>query len=291
MKDFVTWLENWGDDEGPEMEGEYWIDGEGNVSEAELGDETHVSHVMKTVQSQICDEVGYNDFDDDWEDAKEKIAEKAFEEKYDEAIAKSDQEEADRLEKEFNYDPEQFFNEKMIEENVDDEKLAIAEGFGDARDYAMKHWGWKRVQDHNIETWTLDVHDIHTILEGIFEIVGQLQEGDAEKLEVYINLHSNGKSYDLTVAQLEAMVAPKTPQMPHPSQQPVKPQQPPVDPTIQQQQVARDRMQADINQQSQAANKHQIDQDLINMPDYYKNKKHPFADWTFKTFGKILYKA
>jgi len=190
-------------------------------------------------------------------------------------------------------DYEPFLDEVFKELGVTEEELALAEGNGDAREYAMEHWGWKRVAGHQIETWTLTPNDIDAIVSGIGEILGESEEGDDEKLELYIYVYSNGKSYDFTLAQLEAMIRPKQPQVPqHPFQAPTSPQQPiqppSLDPLQQQKQVSRDRFHADIDQVSNAADKHQIDQDLINMPDYYKNKKHPFADWTFRTHGKIL---
>ncbi len=278
MKDFIVWLENW-DDES-KIIGQYWIDKTGHSIKAhdDMGNLNHDKLVIQTIQSNIADKFGYVGYVDDsyWHSLKAFIAETFFDRKYGEVVATGDKEEEQRLVSLFNnedYYP--LVEEAMQEAGFSKEKLKLANGQGDAREYAIKLWGWKRVDEHRIDTWYFAAADIRAIIRGTQEIMEQLKDEDAEKVNFSIYILSNRKSYDLTLAQLEAMITPK-------------PQQPPVDPTIQQQQVARDRMQADINQQSQAANKHQIDQDLINMPDYYRNKKHPFADWTFRNFGKIL---
>lgn len=46
-------------------------------------------------------------------------------------------------------------------------------GFSDPRKYAIQHWGWKRIEGHHIETWTLTQADCTEIADALSEIYGE----------------------------------------------------------------------------------------------------------------------
>ena len=75
----------------------------------------------------------------------------------------------------------------------------MAEGYGDAREYAMKHWGWKRVVDNNVETWTLTPQDMQMIASGYGDIDDELEDNT----EIYIYVYSTGQHHEATLGALE----------------------------------------------------------------------------------------
>lgn len=61
----------------------------------------------------------------------------------------------------------------------------------DARVYAMKYDGWKRVARSNIETWTLTCDDLATIAKGLADALGVLGPDETFNIEV----RATGKYY------------------------------------------------------------------------------------------------
>jgi hypothetical protein len=74
-----------------------------------------------------------------------------------------------------------------------DDAFGIAWGASnhDARVYAMKYDGWKRVARSNIETWTLTRDDLATIARGLAGALGVIGPDEAFNIEV----RSTGKYY------------------------------------------------------------------------------------------------
>ena len=102
-------------------------------------------------------------------------------------------------------DPDDLHEEALMlylqEAGVSDEDYAIAEGFGDAREYGMKNWGWKRLEGHNVETWSLTRGDLSSIASGLWDAYNE----EAEKASFNIYVYSAQKWYrDVPWAVLEA---------------------------------------------------------------------------------------
>lgn len=98
-------------------------------------------------------------------------------------------------------DPEQleetiedwFFSlstEQISELGITPEEAQVLAG-GDAREYAMKHLGWKRMAGNSVETWTLTSNDLRSIADGIWDAYGEQAEG--EEFTIYV--YSNQKTY------------------------------------------------------------------------------------------------
>jgi hypothetical protein len=302
MKTFVAWLENW--DDAPEINGEYWITEDGGTlyADGDIGDMNHEGYVIDHMQRMIADrlDVQVDDYVD-WDEVKKSAAEGIYEEKRQEAEEQGNQKEVEELDFAWeDEDYDSFLHEALSRAKISDEEFQIANGQGDPREYAMEHWGWKRVDDHNIETWTLNQNDIYAISQGMSEIANHIQdEEEAEQLELYIYVYSNKKSYDLTLAELDRMAGQRPTISPQPQhqaqQQPQQPAQvqrqqpePPQDPIQRIKQLARDRFHGSMDKEIGASNNHQKDQDLQLMHPYYRNKKFPFADWVFRKHGQLL---
>jgi hypothetical protein len=67
---------------------------------------------------------------------------------------------------------------------ITNEEYQIAEGMGDARDYGMKHLGWKRVKGDNIQTETLTREDLREIANGLWEAYDDKCEKETFNIEV-----------------------------------------------------------------------------------------------------------
>jgi len=113
-----------------------------------------------------------------------------FAEKMDEAGGIPEQQHS--LQIQFDDNPEEFLFEELREKGISDEDYSIAEGFGDAREYAMKKWGWKRVEGNNIETWTLTPEDLQIISSGLWDAYDE--EAETSTFNIYV--YGTKKSYN-----------------------------------------------------------------------------------------------
>lgn len=193
--------------------GEYWITNYGDVmyADGDIGDYNHESYVIDYVQRNIVDEWHnghkYNNNNEyvDWDEFKKDLAEERFQE---ELSAASTAQQQDQIKSSYESDPDEFLLRALKELGVNDEDYAIAEGYGDAREYAMKNWSWKRVQGHNVESWVLTPNDLKIIGMGIEDILDQ--EGVYDDIDndpdfvFYVSSYQDGRSYTLSLAQLKA---------------------------------------------------------------------------------------
>ena len=81
---------------------------------------------------------------------------------------------------------------ELVEKGMTQDEINTLTGKMDPREYAMRHWGWARVQGNNIEVWNLGGGIINTIANGLFEIYDELVKN--ETFNLY--LHSTGKWYN-----------------------------------------------------------------------------------------------
>lgn len=198
-----------------QIDGEWWIDDGGSVmyADGDIGDYNHEFHVMDLIHHQIADKVGYYKDDIDWEELKAFIEQQEYQEQYKLASPQVKQQLEQRWNKwhqtpQNNYSP--WFKQSVRKHQIKDKEIALAEGFGDAREYAIKEWGWKRVQGHNVESWRLTPNDLKIIARGLGDIMEQEGiEPEAEQdpdFTFHVSIFSTGRSFELTMAQLEAGV-------------------------------------------------------------------------------------
>jgi len=170
-----------------EIRGEYWIDESGSAmyADGDAGDKNHEGYVLERLYSTVLGEFGL-DVDDRgfdltkyWVDIKNTIQD-------------------DGLRQEFETNPIEV-TKAILKENGLDEVDDIFKVFysinADPREYALKHWGWKRVHGNNIETWILTPEDMQNIVRGLDDS-GELDEGEEGDLEeLNIEVRSTGKFY------------------------------------------------------------------------------------------------
>jgi len=171
------------------VQGEWWIqDGQAVFADGDIGDYNHEGYVIGMVQSQIADAVDEwtegSDYGDDVdfdalipEVAKNYAREKAAETRDNSWVERAED------------DPHEVFNIAAKEAGVSDDDLEIGNGHGDAREYAMKKWGWQRMVDNNVETWNLTPDDMKTIAYGIGDAYGE----DADTVPYNIYVYTAGK--------------------------------------------------------------------------------------------------
>lgn len=170
--------------------GEWWIDEDGQsvYADGDIGDMNHEGLVIQRVLCSLADKMGVYDYDDgDWDYIRDKVTKKYLE----------DHPELEDQE----IDTDKLFMMLLMINGVDTEIISLAQGNGDARQYAAENWGWKHVNDDSVNTWTLTPDDADIILSGLWDIHGELEPDD--EFEIYV--HTTEESYTLTIAQLEHM--------------------------------------------------------------------------------------
>ena len=169
-----------------EVRGEFWLQESGGAlyADGDTGDYNHEGYVIEYVRNQMMEG------DEDWEEWKDRTAKEKFAEKMDEAGGIPEQQHS--LQIQFDDNPEEFLFEELREKGISDEDYSIAEGFGDAREYAMKKWGWKRVEGNNIETWTLTPEDLQIISSGLWDAYDE--EAETSTFNIYV--YGTKKSYN-----------------------------------------------------------------------------------------------
>lgn len=172
------------------MRGEYWIiDGTAHYCDGDVGDVNHEGYALDHVRRTVADKMGV-EFDemDDWQRTLEDMASDRLDPDND----------AD-LEAWNDGDYESLIDYSWEECGITPEEWAVANdrpGIG-AREYAIKHLGWKRVIGSEVETWTLTQDDIQDILDGAYDT------GEAdEDTELTIYVFSTKRTISATLAEL-----------------------------------------------------------------------------------------
>jgi hypothetical protein len=165
--------------------GEWWIGEDGNAmfADGDISDMNHEGYVMQTARALIA-KPEYNQ--GEWTDWTGFVYDKSVE-----ILEKSKsnpqlvQELEQRLNKSFQLiKPQDIVYEGMVEEELlkegfSQEEISAAEGRGDLRLFAIKNWGWKRVMNNQIETYTLTDNDLNVISKGLSDIVQNDEEGNS----------------------------------------------------------------------------------------------------------------
>lgn len=146
------------------LDGEWWIDnGTALFADGDIGDMNHEAYVIEYARNMLAD------YDEDFESWKLSESKKV----YDKLISETqDEEEKDDLMDSYNSDPEGFLIDNLDNTNIDQKLFFVANdnvGSNDVRLYAMKNWGWKRVQGKFVETYNLTSSDLESIYEGLYD--------------------------------------------------------------------------------------------------------------------------
>jgi len=86
---------------------------------------------------------------------------------------------------------------KLAEHGMEQHEIDLVVGYFfdldtiDPRDFAMESWGWKRLVDSNIQTWTLTASDLKSMGTGILDAYGDMS--DDALYDLYVD--GSGKMY------------------------------------------------------------------------------------------------
>ena len=163
-----------------QLRGEWWIiDGNVVFADNDIGDIGHEGYVIDHIKRKYA----YDEFDRgewvDWDEFKKQLSKEAYEEQngdIDDAMW-------DKLYK----SSSEYTNlciAKLKEMGATDIELAIADGYGDAREYGLQELGWKRVKADNIQTQTLTHDDLKDIANGLWDAYQEECETETFNIEV-----------------------------------------------------------------------------------------------------------
>lgn len=261
---FRYWIEN------HELNGEYWITDSGSTmyADGDVGDYNHEAYVIMYIQGEIASSFGVDvemEFVG-WDKVKSLIIQEILDD------------EDDKTREELQYlvddgEEDEVILRKMKESDPDaGEKISIANGYGDAREYAIMKWGWKRVAGNHIESRSLNADDMRAIASGIGEIDEMMSDDAIFSISVYGNKH-----YDVTLAELEAgRLNAHEPE----EQDSISAQSNLTQDMIQK----RRQQQKTMDVQNDMASKQVRDADIKNMHPYYQNKTFPIGDCNLNSF-------
>jgi hypothetical protein len=168
------------------ISGEWWIiDGNANFADGDIGDLNHEAYVIQFASEKILSELGIDlsRIDDvgslnNHEDLIIEILanDSDFVKKYLSDDLGEEIEDLHAVKEVLNYDPAKaiinYLKEKSKLTDIDD---LVMIGYGsssiDVRLFSMKNWGWKRVANSAIETWTFSEKDFNDIKSGLYEII------------------------------------------------------------------------------------------------------------------------
>lgn len=265
---FRNWIEN------HELNGEYWITDSGSTmyADGDIGDYNHEAYVIMYIQGEIANSLGVDVETEfiDWDNVKSLIVQEILDDEDEEA-----REELQHLIDDGEED--EIILRKMKESDPDaDEKMSIANGYGDAREYAIMKWGWKRVVGNEIESRSLNADDMKAIASGISEIDEMISDDAVFSISVYGNQH-----YDVTLAELEAGRLN--------AQEPEEEDSISAQSNITQNMIQNRRQQQKAMEiQNDMASKQVRDADIKNMHPYYQNKTFPIGDCNLNSFQKWM---
>lgn len=159
-----------------QIRGEWWIrDGAVDYADGETGEIDHTGLAIQHATQQVLDALGL-----EGNGVSILLCD------YGDEIAEQFQEEGNEGEG----TAEEYVLRILTEAGEGDpaDLHSLAMGNGDARDYALKHWGWKRVADNTVETNTLTDDDLSDIASGLSDVIeseGLDDEADPE-FNVYV---------------------------------------------------------------------------------------------------------
>jgi len=196
--------------------GEWWIypGGDAQYADGEVGDSGHEGYVIEHVAREIYEHfLGYEPED-----------QMGYLSSYEDYLFKSLQSEGRLTEQDVETwerggGPTEVIIEKLLEDKVYTDKqqaefavyIAWGSSSKDARDYAMRYLGWKRMTTSpsygtDIQTWFLRDSDLRDIKRGIYDAWGYDgdEEDDDASHTVTIEVRSNNKTFSgIPLSELE----------------------------------------------------------------------------------------
>jgi hypothetical protein len=186
------------------IRGEYWItDGDVWFADGDVGDMNHEMYARDTATRKILDLFG-TECDEEFCD------EDTFRDLIIEALADDDIEVDEE-----NWQTAAIAHIRQITNGQDpgmwDDIWSVALGHGDARDVAVKYWGWIWVRNNSASIWTFTDSDRRNLLDGLNEIGDQEgrfgddpEDAGWNEEEISVFIASSKKHVSLTIAELES---------------------------------------------------------------------------------------
>ena len=129
------------------MRGEYWFMGSQVVgADGDVGDTNHSGYVIGSIISNHADELGIGDPD--------------------------------------LCDLDEFTDDDLREAGFDKDEVEAVRDRMDPREYGLKHLGWIRVKENNIQVWQLTNEALHDMANGIWEVAQDEAESEEFCIEV-----------------------------------------------------------------------------------------------------------
>jgi hypothetical protein len=195
--------------------GEWWIypGGDAQFADGDVGDSGHEGYVIEHVAREIYEHfIGYEPGD-----------QMGYLSQYEDYLFKSLQSEGRLTEQDIETwergrGPTEVLIAKLLEDKVynspnqaqDAVYIAYGSSSKDARDYAMKYLGWKRMTTSrnygtDIQTWFLRDSDLKDIKRGIYDAwAGDDEDEDEASHEVTIEVRANNKTFSgIPLSELE----------------------------------------------------------------------------------------
>ena len=203
MKTFFEWLESsypmgysYPEDDSPEIKGEYWIiDGSVEFADGDIGDFNHEAIAYQHIEYQFKDKI-------------RKLAEELGieEEKTHYGTSIHDNDEFPQMAKLLERIREHLNNDTYIQRKIgaNNDVFSILLGSGQAKEYVVLHEGWIEVRGNNIALYNY-AKQRKSLASGLGEIIEQEmhEEFDETKMEFDIHDYKSGKSFPVTLAEIE----------------------------------------------------------------------------------------
>jgi hypothetical protein len=211
------------DDEDQEEEletvgirGEYWFDDSGSAiyADGDIGDMNHEAYVIQQCAGEVASEFGA-DTDEPHLETDSPLEEQIIENIIDD-LDIEDEKEKDKAIFNIKNDPASAMIDYLITNNnftKDDANDLVLTAYGsmkDAREYAIKRWGWSRVHGDSIETKMLTRDSLKNIARGIHDALDQEGFHDSDEYtEEQIDNHEydistySGKRYSIKLCDME----------------------------------------------------------------------------------------
>jgi hypothetical protein len=192
------------------IDGEYWFDERGHsmYADGDAGDMNHEMYVIERCKNEVLSNIGIHDDGDysmdTYEEEIVKFLAKEWNYTTHNAIDKIRNDVANAL---IEYHISQF---KYAPQKANDLVMTAYACTRDAREYAIKNWGWSRVHGDSIETLKLDAKTLKNIASGINDAISQESLYDRYDDSSVFDNHEytistyTGKRYTITLGNMEA---------------------------------------------------------------------------------------
>lgn len=160
------------------LRGEWWFeDGQAVFADGAAGDINHEGYALDGIKRQLLDALGVDmgsyDYAPELSEVNEEILQNIQDELRPEEIEQWQKGTMADVEKIL----EKYFHRKGDHDDLERLKYIMSPSL-DAREYALKYWGWQRVKGRVIETWTLTPEDLRNIINGLDDAYGEEMEED-----------------------------------------------------------------------------------------------------------------